>query len=492
MPKRNYLRWKSCLFGGATLVLAGFAQAGRTETVTIPQRAVAPAPCPIEVAPALAGRVQCGTIEVPENRERVDGRKVMVHFAIVRPEQPVAGRAPILFVMGGNGSGLKNLKRQPGIARRLSREDTVIYVDHRGSTPWGKPDMSCQEFPEGLEAANPKVDPAKVETCRKSLVERMDVNAYGAFEAAQDLKDVRLALGIDRWNVYGVSYGTTIAQRLNAIDGTAISAIVLDGMSGVESNSFDKAFVLQPLVELIDECKSTPECAAAFPRFEADLNKATDNLQRRPRQFEGRRITNVEFLAQIRLALANAELRGRIPLAVAQATRGDLSGWKALTNPEANSGGKDPAFTWPSSVCRDEIPRSQGRGSGIFPARTLGPAVVGGARMTAFETYDWERFCPRMGFSPSDPSTVAVPKSDTPALFLAGQLDLVTPRFQSVETARTFSNSQLVEFPLTFHFVLANHQECAGGVIVKFFENPASPLDRSCVDILPKTRWILK
>lgn len=492
MPKRNYLRWSTWLFGGATLALTGLAQAGRAETVTIPQRAVAPTPCPIEVAPALAGRVQCGTIEVPENRERVDGRKVMVHFAIVRPEQPVAGRAPILFVMGGNGSGLKNLKRQPGIARRLSREDTVIYVDHRGSTPWGKPDMSCQEFPEGLEAANPKVDPAKVETCRKSLVERMDVNAYGAFEAAQDLKDVRLALGIDRWNVYGISYGTTIAQRLNAIDGKAIGAIVLDGMSGVESNAFDKAFVLQPLVELIDECKGAPECAAAFPTFEADLGKAASSLQRRPRQVGGRRISNVEFLAQIRLALANPELRGRIPLAVSGAARGDLSGWQGLANPEANSGGKDPAFTWPSSVCRDEVPRSQRRGTGNFPSRTLAPAVVSGAGMTAFETYDWEHFCSRMAFKTSDPATFSSPKSDTPALFLAGQLDLVTPRFQSEETAGNFTKARIVEFPLSFHFVLLNHTECAGRMIVKFFENPVDPLDRSCADMLPRTRWVLK
>lgn len=492
MLKKSHLRWKSWLFGGATLALAGIAQVGRAEILNIPQRAVAPAPCPIEVAPALAARVQCGKIEVPEDRGKANGRTVTVHFAIVQPEQPVASRTPILFVMGGNGSGLKNLKRQPGLAQILSRKDAVIYVDHRGSTPWGKPDMSCQEFPEGLEAANPKVDPAKVETCRKSLTERMDVNAYGAFEAAQDLKDLRQALGIERWNVYGVSYGTTIAQRLNYIDGEAIRAIVLDGMSGVESNSFDKAFVLQPLIELIDECTSTPECAAAFPRFEADLGRAASKLQRRPRQVEGRRITNVEFLAQIRLALANSELRGRIPLAVSGAARGDLSGWQALTNPEANSGGKDPAFTWPSSVCRDEFPRASRPGTGAFPTRKLVPAVVSGARMTAFESYDWAKFCPRMGFSMSDPATIAVARSDTPALFLAGQLDLVTPRFQSEETAGNFTTARIVEFPLSSHFVLLNHAECAGRMIVKFFENPVDPLDRACVDELPETRWVLK
>lgn len=492
MPRGNFLRWNSWLFGGATLALTGIAQVSSAETMTIPQRAVAPAPCPIEVAPALAGRVQCGKIEIPEDRERANGRTVTVHFAIVQPEQLAAGRAPILFVMGGNGSGLKNLQRQPGLAQILSRKDAVIYVDHRGSTQWGKPDMSCPEFPEGLEAADPKVDPAKVETCRKSLTERMDLNAYGAYEAAQDLRDVRLALGIDRWNVYGVSYGTTIAQRLNVIDGKAIGAVVLDGMSGMESNPFGKAFVVQPLVELIDECSAAPECAAAFPRFEANLGKAASSLERRPRVIEGRKVSNVEFLDQIRLALAHPDLRGKIPLAVERAAKGDLLAWQGLANPEANSGGKDPAFTWPSSVCRDEFPRMDRPGTGAFPTRKLAPAVVSGARMTASESYDWARFCPRMGFSMSDPATIAVARSDTPALFLAGQLDLVTPRFQSEETAGNFTTARIVEFPLTFHFVLLNHSECAGRMVVKFFENPVDPLDRACVDELPETRWVLK
>lgn len=485
--QRHALAW---LLGPAALVHAGSALAGGAKPLVIPQRTVSPTPCPIEVAPALAGRVQCGQIEVPEVREKAGGRTVTVNFAVVQPEQLTPGRAPILFVMGGNGAGLKNLKRQPGMARFLSRKDTVIYVDHRGSTPWGRPDMSCPEFPEGLEAADPKVDPAKVETCRKSLAARMDINAYGAYESAQDLRDLRLALGIDRWNVYGISYGTTIAQRLNVIDGKAIGAIVLDGMSGMESNAFGKAFVVQPLVELIDECSAAPECAAAFPRFEANLGKTATSLERRPRVIEGRRVSNVEFLDQIRLALAHPDLRGQIPLAVERAARGDLLAWQGLANPEANSGRKDPAFTWPSSVCRDEFPRMERPGTGMFPSRKLVPAVVAGARMTAFESYDWSRFCPRMGFRMSDPETIAVTRSDTPALFLAGQLDLVTPRFQSEETARNFTKSRIVEFPLTGHFTLINQMECAGGLMLKFFENPAAPLDRACVDALPKTGWV--
>lgn len=479
------------LISGAILALsAGTVEAKSPDLRLIPSRSITPAECPFEPGAAIAGRVQCGQLNVPENRENLAGKNVTIFFAVVQPEQQIADRDPILFVMGGNGSGLKNLKRQPALAHRLARNNTVIYVDHRGSTPWGKPDMSCAEFPEGLDAADPKADPAKVEKCRNSLASKLDINAFGAFEAAQDLRDLRIALGIDRWSVYGVSYGTTIAQRLNFIDGEAIKAIVFDGMSGVESNSFGKSFVLQPLAELLDECAAVKECVSAYPKLQSDLEKAAKALQRRPRNIGGERISNVEFLDQIRLALANPDLRGRIPLAISRAAKQDYEAWRKLANPEANSGGQDPAFTWPSSVCRDEFPRMERSDSNGFPTRSFDAAVVSGARMTSFETYDWARFCPRMGFTTSDPATIAVAKSDTPALFFAGQLDLVTPTYQSIETSRNFSLSTIIEFPLTWHFTLINQPECAAGIMLQFFDRPTAPIVRTCVDALPKTKWV--
>ena len=49
--------------------------------------------------------------------------------------------------------------------------------------------------------------------------------------AVQDLERVRAALGIEQWNVYGVSYGTRVAQHYSAaLPGAHVRSVVLDGV----------------------------------------------------------------------------------------------------------------------------------------------------------------------------------------------------------------------------------------------------------------------
>lgn len=458
---------------------------------TIPRRAVEPATCPIVLAPSIAERTRCGRLTVPENRQLAGGRTVAINFAVVSAAEPEGARDPLLFVMGGNGSGLKMLQRQARLAARLSRHTDVIFVDHRGSTPWGWPDMSCREFPEGLDAASPGADPAVVAACRRHLDERLDINRYGPFEAAEDLRDLRLALGVPRWSVYGVSYGTTIAQRLLGLDSASIGAIALDGMSGVESNGFAEAFLLDPLLDLLDECAASAECSAAFPAFEQQLGSVAAALEQRPRRIGGELVSHVEYLARLRHAMTDPDRRGRIPLAVAGSARGDDRAWAALrvADEPQGGGGRDPAFTWPGSVCRDEWPRRDDPDRRQTARRAVADAIRRGARLVSAESWDWENFCPRMGFKKSSPETFAAPQATVPALMLVGQLDLVTPPTWSDQVARSMSNARTVVFAQTGHFVLLRQTECVATLLQRFYADPAAPLDTACVDQLPKTRW---
>ena len=475
----------------AVASLASLAPAPSEAATAIPRRAVEPSTCPIVVAPEIAGRADCGRLTVPEDRGRTGGRTVAVEFMVVAAETPDPARLPLLFVMGGNGSGLKMAQRQSRLVAALAKHDTVIFVDHRGSTPWGRPDMSCPGYPEGLDAALPDADPAQVEACRRHLDALLDINLYGPYEAAQDLRDLRLALGLPRWNVYGVSYGTTIAQRLLALDAAAIGGIVLDGMSGVESNAFSEAFLIDPLLDLIDECAASPECRGAFPDFERQLGSVAAELEQRPQRIGAELVSNVEYLALLRLSMADPERRGRIPLAVAHSARGDHRAWEALrvADGPGGPGGRDPAFTWPGSVCRDEHPRRDDPDRRLAARRDVPDAVRRGVRMVDGESWDWATFCPRMGFEKSAPETMTIPRSDVPALMLVGQLDMITPKTWNDQVTRSMSDARTVVFPATGHFVLLRHAQCAGDLMRAFHADPKAPLDTRCVDALPKTAW---
>jgi len=354
--------------------------------------------------------------------------------------------------------------------------------------------MSCPGYPEGLDAALPDADPAEVAACRKHLDERLNVNLYGPYEAAEDLRDLRLALGWSRWNVYGVSYGTTIAQRLLGLDAAAIGGIVLDGMSGVESNGFADSYLIDPLLDLIDECAGSTVCRDAFPALEQQLGSLAAELEQRPQRIGGELISNVEYLTLLRYSLADPDRRGRIPLAVARSASGDHRVWASLrdSNGAKAAGGRDPALTWPGSVCRDEEPRRNDPDRQHAARRGVPEAVRRGVRMVEEESWDWATFCPRMGFEKSAPETVAIPRSSVPALMLVGQLDLVTPKTWSDQATQSMSDVRTVVFPSTGHFVLLRRAQCAGDLMRAFHTDPKKMLDTRCVDALPKTIWALE
>lgn len=493
--KKNFVKSTLALFCASGLAAAMVAvlapvtaRAAEYAPLVIPWRGVEPIACPIDTAPALAGRVRCGQLRVPEDRSLAGSRAILTTFAIVDPAQPTPNRTPILFIMGGNGSGLRALKRQSAIALQLSQRDTVIFVDHRGSAPWTQPFMGCAQFPEGLDAAAPNVDPALFAACRDHLQQLLDVNLYGPFEAAQDLRDLRLALSIPRWNVYSVSYGTTIGQRLIGVDGGAIERIVFDGMSGADAMGYAPDFQLNPLIELFDSCAADSSCSAAFPRIEQQLAQVAAQLKRRPRQIRGKRVSNIEYGAQIRRALGDAAHRANIPLAIDRSARGDFSVWSSLAaDAEKGGGGADAAFTWPSSVCREEYARRDDPDMQHPARRALSKSIVDAVHVD-YE-YDWARFCPGFGFKPSAPDRVAIVTSDIPALMLVGEIDMVTPKTWSDHSAQSLRDSRTVVFPLTAHWVLRRHVACAGDLVLNFFANPQAAPDLTCVNALPKIRW---
>ncbi len=58
----------------------------------------------------------------------------------------------------------------------------------------------------------------------------VDLTSYNTSTLAADAIDVRTALGIDRWNVLGISYGTRVALELMRQDSDGVDAAVLDGV----------------------------------------------------------------------------------------------------------------------------------------------------------------------------------------------------------------------------------------------------------------------
>lgn len=166
--------------------------------------------------------VVCGTLTVPENRSKADGRTITLTVARYPAQSADPDPEPMVYLHGGPGGTILpygETLRKLGI----NRDRDVILVSERG-TLLADPHLGCPEFDEVTEESKgvSSLDPAlaarsvdAVRVCHDRLAAKgIDLTAYNTVENAADFADLRRAMGIESWHVYGVSYGTYVALQL--------------------------------------------------------------------------------------------------------------------------------------------------------------------------------------------------------------------------------------------------------------------------------------
>jgi pimeloyl-ACP methyl ester carboxylesterase len=86
----------------------------------------------------------------------------------------------------------------------------------------------------GLDTNDPATTAASgaaTRACRDRIVaEGWDPADYNTTENSADIADLRLALGIDEWNLYGVSYGSDLALQTLRDHPEGIRSVAVDSV----------------------------------------------------------------------------------------------------------------------------------------------------------------------------------------------------------------------------------------------------------------------
>jgi pimeloyl-ACP methyl ester carboxylesterase len=246
--------------------------------------------------------VGCGYLVVPENRREGGAGTVRLHYAVFRSTATQPEPDPVVYLSGGPGFGV--LATVPFTFLRrfspfLAKRDFIMF-DQRG-TGFSEPSLACPEYTstfydtldEDLSAQEMDARTvAAVLTCHDRLAkEGIDLGAYSSVESAADLRDLRLALGYKRWNLYGISYGTKLALTT-----------MRDYPEGIRSAILDSTYPLQVSLDtsiaanarrafdlLFQACKDHapnggrgPSCGDVYPGLEASLFRAVEALNQAP------------------------------------------------------------------------------------------------------------------------------------------------------------------------------------------------------------------
>jgi pimeloyl-ACP methyl ester carboxylesterase len=403
------------------------------------------APCELRGSGGL-GRVaaECGQLNVAEDPDRPDGPRLNLYVARIRAL--AANPAPDAFTVINGGPGASSVSLYvdlQGAFAGIRRDRDIILLDQRG-TGRSAP-LECPL----LEEAAQEFDVEEVQRAARSCLDALtqDPRFYTTTAAVGDLEALRRALGYARWNLYGVSYGTRVAQHYLRRFPEAVRTLVLDGVAPPDQPlGPDIALNAQIALDAImARCAEDPGCTAAFPdlpmqfqQFGARLKAAPVDLQvahpvtGRSEPFS---LGYGHFAMAVRLLSYAPETAALIPLMVAEAARGNYLPVATQAMRIERDLGEAISFGMHNSVvCTEDAPFY----GDLAPLRAaLQAAYLGDDQVRALEA-----ICTLWPQGALDPDFREPVASARPVLLLSGEFDPVTPPEYAERAAVRLSNSR--------------------------------------------------
>ena len=443
-------------------------------------------PCRLEHPYGLGSvEARCGTLSVPEDRESPAGRRVELAIAVIPAVSAQARPDPLFLLAGGPGQGAREaFVGVLGALAGVRRERDIVLVDQRGTG--GSNKLQCDFPPEMLETEPP---PERLRELTRECLGQLpgDPRFYTTSVAVRDLDAARDALGYERINLYGGSYGTRVAQHFLRRYPDRVRSVILDGV-------VPPTLALGPSVALDAEaalqgafarCEAAPACRERYPTVRAQFDALRTKLDAEPFRLRlpdpaTAEPRDVEFTGE-HLALAarmliysdggsallplfidEAQASGNFaPLAAqAEMIRGQLEDAMAIGMHNTVVCSEDLPFVDLGAVDRAELARSF-LGEGMLDTLTT--------------------ICAIWPTGPVDDDLKKPLDSPVPALLLSGEFDPVTPPAYAAAAAAGFRDHASLVFRGQGHIQLG--LRCTQTIIRRFLDaGTAASLDTACVD----------
>lgn len=470
-----------------------------------PEARFEPVICQLPELPGVV--VQCGHLVVPESRRSPSNTTLKLYTVVIRSIASDPAPDPILYLSGGPGSHAVEVVPflMGEVLLPLLQERDVIVFDQRG-TGLSEPSLACPEDNQvvlnnlATDIRGEDLTSLHLEAlteCKERLVmEGVNLDAYNGAENAADIADLREQLGIQEWNLLGVSYGTKLALTTMRDHPAGIRSAILDSAYPLEVAIYSEAVnnVDRALEELFASCAEDARCDTAFPDLEQKLFDVLELLDKEPvpttvfsqlKSTEHKVLVNGErFLETVIEALYITEIIPLVPEMIYQAGEGNLRHFDFIAGVVIGQMDFLSRGMFMSVQCADEIPFTTAEEAvgAVNKIPRLRPYID----VTA--PFD---FCAAWNVPPSDPSENQPVSSGIPTLILAGQYDPVTPPSWGRKVQRSLSNSHLIEFPGNGHGVVFAGGACNVSVAIAFLAKPNAVPDDSCVNQLAGPRFVI-
>ncbi|MGZ4290757.1 MAG: alpha/beta hydrolase, partial [Gaiellaceae bacterium] len=302
-----------------------------------------------------------------------------------------------------------------------------------------------------------------------------DVTHYRTPDAMDDLDAVRQALGYDRIDVWGGSYGATAVYVYLRRHPETVRTWVVDGPTLLDVPVFERwSSSAQRALDLLHKrCHASRACARAFPTWYERFPALLAKLARRPVKVGTLTLDAALVAGTIDELTANVASATDVPFLLAKAERGTYTPLVlAYYRLPSGSPGEVALMPW-AIMCTE-------------PWATRDPAKVAADAAHSNLRYSEPAFAllakqvcdawPKVDTSGEDWSRV---QSELPGLVLVGGADPKDPPTNSAGVTQVMPNAKVITVPGGAHGV--SQEGCLPQLLDRFFERgTAQGLDTSC------------
>lgn len=472
-----------------------------------------PAACPKtpEEIPELK-TARCGRLTVPENRNHAGGPSIRLSVAIIRAASAKPKSDPIVWVAGGPGDDAI-IEIPLAMAGNLNSNRDVIFMSQRG-TYTADPKLTCDVVDRwAAETLNMPYDAkatgdayaAATRKCRQELASKTsDLGAYNTLESAADLEDLRRALRIAKWNVYGISYGTDLTLTYMREYPSGIRSVGIDGIfpPSLAGGTASWPSASEGINAVFKACREQTACRQRYGDIGGTFRKLVNQYEASPKTIQ---VDVPGVSGKVNVMISGGML---LQWAVSPGTHlaAKMPAWiEALAHDDA----EPIASTWAAPKLN---PAGIGvLGNGLFygvscgewvPYETEQQVLQAGQRaFPAFSTSIWMN-APNLPFMRPNCAVWNVPsvspkvrdltRSSIPTLVISAQYDAQTAASFGAYVAKTLTHATVVTFPNVAHVAFGSPSPAANAcarAIVRSFFDVLNRVNTGCIKTIPPTKF---
>lgn len=415
-------------------------------------------PCHLK---GLTEQARCGTLEVFEDRAGKTGRKITLSYAVLPALASSPEPDPVFYLAGGPGQSAIDLAGFlfPAVERIHQRRD-LVFLDQRGT---GKSNpLDCELISKNAplaEELSAELRLDRWQACLDTLQKKADLRLYSTPIAMDDLDDVRAALGYEKINLWGTSYGTRAALVYLRQHPDRVRSAILDGVAPLSlilplNFSSDAERALQLVFE---HCEKDAACNAAYPKLSERFLLFLDRVKTAPIRAhvlhplsgapEDVELSFEIFSESFRSILYSPEATSLLPLILDRAEKNDFGPFLATHHAMSSTDqGSYKGMSF-SVICTEDAPQiTEEEIHRWTDGSKLGDSLI---RQFLSVCRQWPKG--QVDASYYDPVS-----SPAPILLLSGELDPVTPPSWAEDAKKTLPHATSVVVPGAGHLTMGS------------------------------------